>query len=281
VDEPESSNFFNADNATPTNPPSGPDGYEAAWYWFEGEPADPGPATGTIDPTWVTGHRGQGIELDNGHIRSALRFVHPTSGGQTYLNPKFTSGAVTLNTWIYWRGEGRKTLGEDDDAYNTNEKNQIIFFLTGPNSSLKVSINDDVNELNGTAANSTNAILAAAGKSGLMAKVTAQGKAPVPLVPDQEFGKFEWHMVTFTFDGAEAALFLDGNELLRQDCAADYWGDVSAPLSGFNIGIFRMGGSSYAGGSPTLNAIIDDASYWQAALSADAIKSMWYATKGE
>jgi hypothetical protein len=281
VDEPESDNFFDTAPADKDSLPSCPPGYEAAWCYFEAEPASPGPVQGPIAAPWVEGgHRGKGIDLDNGRIHTQLRFTDPVAGHAA--NFDFSSGAVTLNTWIYWRGAGRATLDDSNSEtseYNTNEKNQVIFSLSGGSNLLKLSINDDQAGLPDGAVK-TNAIIAAAGKLGVMAKVAPTGKAPVPLVPDREIPKNEWHMVTLTFDGSEAAVFLDGKELLRQDCtAASYWGEEgSVSLAQFSIAMFRIGGSFY--GPPSLNAIIDDASYWKTALPGTAIKSMWYATKG-
>jgi beta-glucosidase len=112
-----------------------------------------------------------------------------------------------------------------------------------------------------------------------MAKVAPQGKAPVPLVPDIELRKNEWEMVTLTFDGSGAVLFLNGTEISRQDCTDTAYWNAAVSLTAFNIAMFRMGGSFYS--PPTLNAIIDDASCWKKALSAKAIKSLYNHTKTE
>lgn len=280
VDEPESGNFFDTAPPDANSPPSGPAGYEAAWCYYEAETTTT-PNNGPIAPPWVTeGHRGKGIDLDNGRIHTQLRFINPVAGHPGDFD--FSSGEVTLNTWICWRGKGgRKALGEGEDKYNINDQNQVIFSLSGGSNLLKLGINDDQNNANGDTVKNA-AIFAASGKRGLMAKVAPASVSPapdpVPLVPNKSLDKEEWHMVTLTFDGASAALFIDGEEQKRENCTTwNKWNGNPVTLDKFNVAMFRMGGSFY--GPPTLNAVIDDASYWKKALSAQAIKSLYDHTK--
>jgi hypothetical protein len=282
-DDPNSGNFLTTAPENSDAPPSGPSGYEAAWCYNTDNLT-------TAGPKWVTGHRGQGIDLDDGNVKTMLRFVNPIAAKPLTFGSRFDSGEITLNTWIYWRGAGRQTPGDGEDKYYNSDCNQVIFHLGGGANLLRLSINDSPGNQAETGVTDANAIGAAVGKTGLMARVHPGAVTPapapvsVPLVPDESLRKMEWHMVTLTFDGQYAVIYLDGIKLKDVDCTTfANWikegtrEDGVVSFDKFNVAMFRIGGAAHS--PPTLNAIIDDASYWPEALSADAILSMWYATK--
>jgi hypothetical protein len=213
-----------------------------SFVYFEGEDD---PKTGEVNPVkWVTGHTGQGIDLDDGHIHTMIRFINPAAGHPEDFD--WSPGAVTVNTWIYWRGGGRRTLGGE---YN-DDKNQVIFVINGAMGAFRVSINDQ-------------------GNNGLMAQAQLSNRTAIPVIPDVPLPQEEWHMVTAVMDGKIIALYLDGEELGRASCT--YRTTEMRP------GIFRIGGASW--GPPTLNAVIDQASYWKRALSPAAVAALYKATK--
>jgi hypothetical protein len=213
-----------------------------SFVYFEGED---NPKTGEVNPVkWVEGHQGQGIDLDDGHIHTMIRFINPIAGHPEDFD--WSPGAITVNTWIYWRGGGRRTLSGE---YN-DDKDQVIFAVNGALGTFRVSVNDQ-------------------GNSGLMAQAQLSNRAAIPVIPDVPLPQNEWHMVTAVMDGKTIALYLDGKELGRASC--------TYRITEMRPGIFRIGGASW--GPPTLNAIIDQASYWKRALPPAAVAALYESTR--
>jgi hypothetical protein len=212
---------------------------------------------------WTTssgGHKGEGIDLDATKVKPQLRFYGATSGHQIILSPLWGSGAITVNTWIYWRGAGLETPGTN----YADDHGQVIFGICGTLGNFRVSINDDKAYSNAGYTGKGNA-------SGLLAQVAINANNVfIPAASTTPLPKNSWHMVTATLSGTDLALYLDGNQIAAASC--------STKMTDLNLGMFRMGSAAW--GPPSLNAVIDDASWWPGvALSAEAIKKLYDDTK--
>lgn len=156
--------------------------------------------------------------------------------------------ALTLSTWINWRGPGLM----DATAYNETAGGVLVFGLSGANGHLKVVALDD----------EQGDVMTFAG--GLYGEdVYAKAEAPLPTD--------EWVMVTATIDGENMNLYLNG------ELAASVAQTVKP--SDLQLNLFRIGSSFW--GPPSLNAVVDDASAWERALSAEEIVQLYEATKPE
>jgi hypothetical protein len=208
---------------------------------------------------WITGHTGQGINLGNGTLRTQLRFYGSTSGHQALLS--WDSGAVTFNTWIYWKGAG---TADGEGTPNSDDHSQVIFGIFGTGGNFRVSINDDKDIVAGS-----NHSYSQGNVTGLLAQVNF-GTTYVPAKSATPLPQNSWHMVTATLSGTELTLYLDGIQIAVTSC--------TTKMTDLNLGGFRMGSSNWA--PPTLNAVIDDASWWRGvALSPAAIKQLYDDTK--
>jgi hypothetical protein len=198
-----------------------------------------------VSPTWAEGHEGQGLDLGS-HVNTHIRL--PPS--ENSANFDFSSSGLTLNTWILWKGAGLDTV--NPDTVHPDDGGQWIWCLSGPSELgggfVKVCIND--------------------GSPGL-ASATGSYNGETKLEPGADFPVNKWVMVTFTLNGTKQALYLNGEKL----------GEAAQPMivSALQIDLFRLGKPWMK--TPSLNAIVDQTSYWKTPLSEEAIKDMYEATK--
>lgn len=214
---------------------------------------------------WTTGnggHKGvgEGIDLNTSSIKTQLRFYGSTSGHQALFGTfNILKGAATFNTWIYWRGAGLET---PPSTMYADDHSQVIFGIAGTAGNFRVSINDDKYTSGSPNLGKGNA-------DGLLAQINV-GTTQIPAVSTTPLPKNSWHMVTGTLSGTELTLYLDGVQIAVTSC--------TNKMPDINPGMFRMGSANW--GPPSLNAIIDDASWWEGvALSPIAIKQLYDDTK--
>ncbi len=156
--------------------------------------------------------------------------------------------ALTLNIWVYWRGPGLM----DADNYNETGAGVLLFGMSGANGHIKVVALDneqgDVLTFDGGFYN-----------------------ADVYVKSDSALPTGEWVMVTAVMDGETMSLYVNG--ALK---AAEAQTVKPADLG---LDLFRIGSSFW--GPASLNAVVDDASAWTRALTADEITALYEATKVE
>jgi hypothetical protein len=192
---------------------------------------------------WVTGHEGQGIDLDDGYFRTHIRFVGPAFG-RDYYNNFQDYEELTLSTWVYWRGAG---LLDDNTTYAADENGQCLLGMSGSTGFLKVSINDSA----------AGGLVFAAGLYDADISCESDPAVPVP--------KNQWIMVTVTLDGTTMKLYFNGQKL----------GETAntAAIKDFGCDLFRLGSNFW--GPPTCNAIFDQTSIWSRALSETVIAALY------
>lgn len=181
---------------------------------------------------WVTGMSGKGLDT-GGHVRYHIRY-----SGEDIAPAK----ALTLSTWIYWRGVGLATA----DKMETESGGVVIFGASGESGHLKVVAKDDH-------------------QGGGLSFVGGKYDQDVFAVADKPLPDNEWAMVTVTMDGKNMSLYLNGKLVAKQPQTL-----VPADLG---LNLFRVGSSFW--GPPTLNAVLDDTSIWKRALTADEIAEMY------
>jgi hypothetical protein len=154
--------------------------------------------------------------------------------------------ALTLSTWVFFRGPGLM----EADKMNETAGGVLIFGTSGTAGHFKVVAVDDE-------------------KGGGMSFAGGLYNQDVYAVADKPLPTDVWSMVTVTLDGTNMSLYLNG-ELLAQAAQTVVPKDL-------NLDLFRIGSSFW--GPPSLNAIVDDASIWNRALTAEEITAMYEATK--
>jgi hypothetical protein len=196
---------------------------------------------------WVPGHEGQGIDLDDGHFKTHIRFVGPAFGKEYYNNFQ-DHEALTLSTWVYWRGAG---LSADNTTYAPDENGQCLLGMSGSAGFLKVSINDSP----------AGGLVFAAGLYDADISCEPDPAVPVP--------KNQWIMVTVTLDGTTMKLYFNGQKI----------GETAntAAVKEFGCDLFRLGSNFW--GPPTCNAIFDQTSIWSRVLSETVIAALYNNTK--
>lgn len=183
---------------------------------------------------WGEGLHGEGLLFED--IKTHVRY-----DGALIAD----ADALTLNTWIFWRGAGLL----EADTYNETGAGALVFGLSGANGHLKVTAMDGEQE---------DKLTFAGGLYNEDVYVKADDALPTDV----------WCMVTAVIDGENMSLYLNGE-------LAGSLPQTVKP-SDLQLDLFRIGSSFW--GPASLNAVIDDASVWTRALSADEIADMYEAT---
>lgn len=186
---------------------------------------------------WTEGLHGQGLEFAG--LKTHVRFDGALVTDAT---------AMTLSTWIFWRGPG---LG-DVTAMNETGNGVLVFGLSGSQGHFKVVAMD--------------------GQYGsVMTFAGGLYNQDVYAIADVALPVDVWSMVTATVDGQSMNLYLNG-ELIAT-------AEQTVTPDQLKLDLFRIGSSFW--GPPTLNAVVDDAAVWQRALTAEEITALYDATKPE
>lgn len=184
---------------------------------------------------WTEGLHGQGLSFAG--LKTHVRFDGALVTSAT---------ALTLSTWIYWRGPGLA----DATALNATGDGVLIFGLSGSQGHLKVVAMDGE-------------------KGSVMTFAGGLYNQDVYAIADAALPVDAWSMVTATIDGQSMSLYLNGQVIATaaQTVTPDQ----------LKLDLFRIGSSFW--GPPSLNAVVDDAAVWQRALSAQEIAALYDAAK--
>lgn len=153
--------------------------------------------------------------------------------------------SMTLNAWMFNRGPGLQS----DGTYRDANGGVLVFGCSGGNGHFKVVVDDDE-------------------YGDVMTFAFGLYNQDVYAIADVTMPINEWVMVTATIDDKAMCLYLNG-ELIAS-------AEPAVTPDALAIDLFRIGSSFW--GPPTLNAVVDDASLWTRALTAEEVTELYTAT---